>query len=140
MTTNKIKDTFEYFIDRIDNELDIGEIVQKMESYDYSNYRNELVQLPNPFESGDMAKFKDKHGRVGVVFFTDIGNVVVFLTHSLVYMSARCFLNLMPNGPIEEDFLFWMKGDHRANRFQLILNDIMKATAEQMCRHNKASA
>jgi hypothetical protein len=133
------KEVFESYTNRINNVLDADTV---KDSANGTGYLDGLTRLKNTFEEGDRAKFTDEHGRVGVVLFTDFGNVVIFQRYKdndYVFVSnvAPTFKNVVPCGALNSEFVEWMLNSIPTNRAQAIVDDVMKAASKQLARHNK---
>lgn len=121
---------------RIDNVLDLSPRM-------LDRNLNNLDNLPNPFEQGDVAKFTNKHGGLGIIFFTDLGNIVLFhrpTNNDFVMSAAEALGNIIPSGgPAKIDFVEWMMNGFRVNSAQEIINDILEAHYKKLAAQNKAS-
>lgn len=88
------------------------------------------IQKPEGME-GDRAVFTDRYGRMGVVCFTDLGNVVIFQRHPekdiFVSNVAPAFRNVVENGAIGSESLEWYLNSVPTNRFQYIVEQMNAA-------------
>lgn len=125
------KSVFESYANRITNVLDLETVTDGANG---TGYFDGLTSIDNPFEEGDCAKFTDQYGRVGVVLFTDFGNVVMFQRYKdndyvFVSNTAPVFKNIIPDGALNSELVEWMLNSFSVNRAQSIIMDVVKAAA-----------
>lgn len=128
MTNNEI---FNSYSNQIVNVIDL-ETVTTAENG--TGYFDGLMYLKNSFDTSDRARFTDRAGRLGIVLFTDMGNVVIFQRHTnseevFVTNVAPAFKNVVPNGALDKEYLEWLLNSVPTNRPTQIVNDIMKAVS-----------
>jgi hypothetical protein len=102
-----------------------------------TGYFNGLTSIAPPSPQINRSRFMDEHDRQGVVFYTPVGNVVIFQRYTdhatgiYAYNTAPAFRSMLPNGALPLELLEWyMCGPTTIpNRFQEIVKDMQKGLA-----------